>query len=220
MYIYIYIYIYIHTCIHIPILRCVRTHDHHCPWVGTCVGEGNHLPFYWFLVAQCAELTVFIVEGMTALVQPGGWNAFAWLNLYPGLCLGLVVMGLLHLMVTCLVCFHSFLAMSNITTWENMSWHNISYLRSIPPEEGSPFSLSVPRGRGLPADRSAYQITCCEFSSQVCLQRALARRRASPSLTHLKPWPAGIDFSRLLDGHARRAGILCQSGFTHSVIQS
>merc|ERR1711957_523030 len=66
-----------------------------------------------------------------------------WLNRSPGLVLGMLVMIFLEVMVACLVCFHTYLAMSAMTTWENMSWHNISYLRSLPPEEGSPFSLSL-----------------------------------------------------------------------------
>merc|ERR1712224_633840 len=46
-------------------------------------------------------------------------------------------------MVVCLLSFHTYLALVNMTTWENMSWNNISYLRSLPPAEGSPFSGSA-----------------------------------------------------------------------------
>lgn len=30
--------------------QCVATHDHHCPWIGNCVGERNKARFYHYLV--------------------------------------------------------------------------------------------------------------------------------------------------------------------------
>ncbi|CAE7727713.1 app [Symbiodinium sp. KB8] len=122
--------------------KCVRTHDHHCPWVGTCVGEGNRVYFYWFLIAQWLELAVFLFEASLDLAQDG-FLPPVWLGRAPLLVIGMVVMGFLIMMVTCLVCFHSYLAMANMTTWENMSWHHISYLRGLDPDSGSPFSLSM-----------------------------------------------------------------------------
>jgi hypothetical protein len=32
--------------------RCVRKYDHHCFWIGGCVGELNHRKFYLFLLFQ------------------------------------------------------------------------------------------------------------------------------------------------------------------------
>ncbi len=36
--------------------RCVAQYDHHCPWLGTCIGQKNHSVFYWFLIFQCIQL--------------------------------------------------------------------------------------------------------------------------------------------------------------------
>lgn len=121
---------------------CIRTHDHHCPWVGTCIGEGNRCHFFWFLAAQSLELFVFGCEGVRALMDKG-LNLPLWINMMPTLLFGLVLMILLFFMVTCLLAFHSYLALANLTTWENISWHHISYLRSLHPEDGSPFSQSL-----------------------------------------------------------------------------
>lgn len=125
--------------------KCVRTHDHHCPWIGTCVGEGNRVFFYWFLVAQVAELLGFFIEGCRALFYvPIGLGAKLRAGgTFPLLVIGLCVIALLLLMVACLLCFHTYLAMINLTTWENVSWHHISYLRGLRPN-GSPFSISLP----------------------------------------------------------------------------
>merc|ERR1712224_504426 len=68
------------------------------------------------------------------------------------------------IMVSCLLCFHSYLAISNLTTWENISWHNISYLRSIAPEDGSPFSQSLCKNLAM---------YCCQmWCIRLCCARA------------------------------------------------
>eukprot|EP00403_Amphidinium_massartii_P022843 CAMPEP_0178389216 /NCGR_PEP_ID=MMETSP0689_2-20121128/9997_1 /TAXON_ID=160604 /ORGANISM="Amphidinium massartii, Strain CS-259" /LENGTH=426 /DNA_ID=CAMNT_0020009649 /DNA_START=167 /DNA_END=1444 /DNA_ORIENTATION=- len=121
--------------------HCVRTHDHHCPWIGTCVGEGNRHFFFWFLVAQFLELGMFMLQGVWQMSRYGA-RPTSWVGQTPLLFLGLFTMALLMLMVGCLLCFHVYLSSLNITTWENISWHNISYLSGIR-EDASPFSKSL-----------------------------------------------------------------------------
>jgi len=114
--------------------RCVRTHDHHCPWIGNCVGENNRVVFFWFLVFQVIELTVFFIEGLEGIsvVEPS-----------VALIVGLLFIAMFFIMVICLLGFHTFLAIGNLTTWEHVSWRRITYLKDLRDEGGSPFSRSV-----------------------------------------------------------------------------
>lgn len=115
--------------------RCVRTHDHHCPWLGNCVGENNRVLFFWFLLFQVVELAVFFCEGLQGIdvFQPS-----------ISLTLGLLTIAVFFFMLVCLLGFHSFLIWSDITTWEYLSWQRITYLQDLDQHCGSPFEQSVP----------------------------------------------------------------------------
>merc|ERR1712062_290025 len=54
------------------------------------------------------------------------------------------IIRVFDLMLLYMTAYHVFLMFSNLTTWEYVSRHRISYLKKYPPQ-GSPFSRSVAR---------------------------------------------------------------------------
>lgn len=123
--------------------RCVALHDHHCPWLGICIGERNRRNFYWYLVAQTIELWWAIIR-VCYLFQSEP-SIVLWMEVNFLFLVQIVVMAFFTSMLTSLLLFHSYLACSNRTTCnlytgEHVSWEKISYLRDWPIEFGSPFS--------------------------------------------------------------------------------
>ncbi|CAD7926013.1 unnamed protein product [Amoebophrya sp. A120] len=52
--------------------RCVRTHDHHCPWVDSCVGEGNRAFFFAFILFQFLETALCMSHVVRRVVLSTG----------------------------------------------------------------------------------------------------------------------------------------------------
>ncbi|PHJ22374.1 dhhc zinc finger domain-containing protein [Cystoisospora suis] len=144
--------------------RCIRTHDHHCPWIGSCVAEENRVYFYFYLLLQALELIVVGIIYVKTLI----WQAEKHIQnpaFFVVLFMTLMLCMFMACMVTCLFCYHTYLMFSNLTTWESMAWHRISYLKGIPEIDGSPFN------RGLLLNIFVYCCppSCCPLLRRLCL---------------------------------------------------
>jgi len=120
--------------------RCTAQYDHHCPWIGTCIGEKNHLVFYFFLLFQGIE----VLYGETMLIQRvvETYNK-EWAFEDVWRVIALLCTTFFSVMVSCLFLFHSYLATQNLSTWEFLSWNKISYLKEWNPRWGSPFTQGM-----------------------------------------------------------------------------
>eukprot|EP00658_Telonema_sp_P-2_P085690 TRINITY_DN981_c0_g1_i1.p1 TRINITY_DN981_c0_g1~~TRINITY_DN981_c0_g1_i1.p1 ORF type:complete len:300 (+),score=56.39 TRINITY_DN981_c0_g1_i1:222-1121(+) len=144
--------------------RCVAKYDHHCFWMGNCIGEKNHGTFWWFLFFESCLVvwTIFLLVQGICYENDDSVQHFLEYNLLGTLMLiAILVIGWLPM---ALLGLHTWLIITNQTTWEFNRRSRITYLHTLP-DGVHPFSAGC---------MGNVDLICCDFDSNPKYWRGIA----------------------------------------------
>ena len=118
----------------------VMRHDHHCPFLGGCIGLGNHRTFYLFIAVQTGLTIYTAVLNLECFRKETAEASWVVANGLPILVMIVCVLGLMVLLP--LFLFHTYLISANTTTYEVLARDKIWYLQ-VYPAGVNPFNKGI-----------------------------------------------------------------------------
>lgn len=122
--------------------KCVARFDHHCHFVGNCVGAGNYRAFFLYIWSTSLAGVLYLVQGVGLLISQG-------LQDYVGTLVCIVHAGFMSVFVVSLAAGHTYFVTQNITTNENLNSGRYDHF-------GSSHSGSGEGGFRNPFDKGCY----------------------------------------------------------------
>ena len=114
--------------------RCVRRLDHHCWWLGNCVGIGNHRTFVAYLTFQALLLFTVGVQAAVGLASSAAAAAAPWPPLASGAGITCIAMcSVLGLLSLTLLLFQCSLMSRGETTYEHLRRDRINEQMGLEP---------------------------------------------------------------------------------------
>lgn len=119
--------------------RCVDGFDHHCHWLGGCIGRHNHQRFYLYLATQTTLFLYVLHQALTAARQ-AAHTAWSWQHVMTAVFVVLLLMA--SIMMGAMLGFHTFLILANWKTYEVMKGPSLPHIKV---GDKSPFNRGVLR---------------------------------------------------------------------------